>query len=370
VDFTFANHKRCFSETSALDYCGPTSYAPVPDRLLRNRGDGTFDDVTASAQIARAYGAGLGLVCTDFDGDGWTDVYVANDDHPNQLWINQRDGTFRDAALLAGCALNLDGETESSMGIDAGDFDRDGDADLFMTHLTDETNTLYRNDGKAMFEDYTVQAGLAPGSRRYTGFGTAWLDFDNDGWLDVLVANGAVKTIEALARAGDPYPLHQRNQLFRNRGDGSFEEISDRAGEAFRVSEVSRGAAFGDIDNDGDTDVLLMNNSGRARLLVNELGAGRSWLGLRMTDAEARFDLLGTRVDVIREDGERLRRTVRPAASYCSSNDPRILVGLGSASTVRAVQARWPDGRVEQWTDIPINRYTTLRRGTGHLVSE
>ena len=370
VDFTFATHKPCFSENSARDYCDPRSYSPYPDRLFRNRGDGTFEDVTAVSQIARAYGAGLGVLATDLTGDGMVDIYVANDGHPNQFWVNQGNGTFRDEALFAGCAFNLDGRAEASMGIDSADFDHDGDEDIFLTHLTTETNTLYVNDGKGTFDDYTNQAALSVESRDYTGFGTAWVDYDNDGWKDLLIANGAVMTIQEQARRGDPFPLHQRNQLFRNLGDGRFEEVTSRAGAAFELSEVSRGAAFGDVDNDGDTDVLIVNNAGPARLLINQVGNRNEWIGLRMMDAEAQIDLLDTRVEIVRGDGKSLWDRVRVAASYCSSNDPRVLVGLGPDLGIQALRAHWPDGLVEQWNDVPTGRYTTLKRGSGTPVKE
>ena len=210
---------------------GRTPTRPVADRLLRNRGDGTFEDVTGRSGLERAQGAALGVVAADFDGDGWPDLYVANDGMANQLWINRGDGTFEDRALLGGSAFNMVGDAEASMGVDAGDFDNDGDEDLFITHLTQETNTLYLNNGGGDFRDETVAAGLGSATFDATGFATGWLDFDNDGWLDLVMLNGAVKVIEALRRAGDPHPLHQPNQLFRNLGDGRFDEV-DRARRA------------------------------------------------------------------------------------------------------------------------------------------
>ena len=368
VDFTLANPKTCYSKTSARDYCGPLSYQPYPDRLFRNRGDGTFEDVTASSQIARGYGAGLGVVCADLNRDDRLDIYVANDKHANHLWRNLGDGVFGDDALLTGCGLDGDGRPEGSMGVDAGDFDGDGDEDLFVTNLSDETATLYRNDGAGVFDDCTVEAGLAAPSMTFTGFGTAWVDYDNDGWLDLIVVNGEIKTIEALAARGDPYPLHQTKQIFRNLGNGRFEEVTAEAGEAFRLSEVGRGAAFGDVDNDGDTDLLVLNNNGPARLLVNEVGNRNSWIGLRLMDRDGRVDVLNTRVEIVRRDGSSLWRQSRVAASYLSANDPRVLVGLGDDPEIRSVRAWWPGGEVEEWSDLPVGRYTTLRRGTGSPV--
>ena len=237
VDHRPGGDADCSTPTGVRNYCGPQRYLAVPDRLYRNRGDGTFDDVTAESQIASAFGRALGVVADDLDGDGWVDVYVANDGDDNQLWINRRDGTFRDGALLAGVALNHAGMAEAGMGVDAGDVDNDGDVDLFVTHLDNETNTLYVNDGTGMFEDRSARARLAAPSVPFTGFGARWFDADNDGWLDLLAVNGAVSVLQPLLQAGDPFPLHQRNQLFRNLGDGRFEDASDRAGAAFRRSE-------------------------------------------------------------------------------------------------------------------------------------
>jgi hypothetical protein len=304
------------------------------------------------------------VVTADFDGDGWIDLYVANDSRENDLWINQRNGTFRNTALQAGAAVNADGKTEASMGVDAGDFDNDGDEDLFMTNLTGEGSTLYSNRGGGLFEDVARSTGVRPVTLPYTGFGAAWFDFDSDGWLDVLTVNGAVRTIEALARARDPFPLHQRKLLLRNRGNGRFEDVTGRAGAAFDASEVGRGAAFGDVDNDGDTDVVVSNNNGPVRLLLNHARGARHWIGLRLVGPGGR-DMLGARVTIVREGAATLWRRARTDGSYASANDPRVLVGLGDAPTLPTVRVAWPDGRSESWTAVPIDRWTTLRQGTG-----
>ncbi len=363
VVFDLGRNPECFAPSSRRDYCGPSAFAGIADRLWRNRGDGTFEDVSVRSRVAAGKAAGLGVVAADFDGDGWSDLYVTNDGEDNYLWLNQRDGSFRDEALLAGVAVNREGKPEASMGVSAADFDGDGDQDLFMTHLMSETNTLYVNDG-GLFEDRTLETGLATGSLSFTSFGTSWLDVDNDGWLDLLIANGAVKVLEALARQGDVYPLDQANQLLLSVGGQRFEDATARAGPAFKIAEVSRGAAFGDLDNDGDVDVVLCNNNGPARLLRNQIGQQAPWLGLRLVGGAAGRDMLGARVEVKRAGGGSLWRRVRAGGSYCSANDPRVLVGLGGSAKVEAVRVHWPDGTAETWPAPEIGRYTTLRQGT------
>jgi hypothetical protein len=274
--------KPCYSPTSARDYCGPQVFSYLPDRLFRNQGLGTFEEVSHETGITREFGPALGVVTADFNADSWVDIYVANDGEPNQLWLNQKNGTFKNMALLAGVAVNREGAPEGSMGVDAADFDGDGDEDLFMTHWQDESNTLYINDGQGWFEDRSLATGLATPSKGFTGFGTRWFDYDNDGWLDLFVANGGVRTVPTLIQAGDIYPLHQTNQLFANLGNGRFKAITAQLGKVFELSEVSRGAAFGDVDNDGDTDIVVANNSGPVRLLVNNVGNKNHWLGLHL----------------------------------------------------------------------------------------
>lgn len=365
VDYSLRNHKECYSESSARDYCGPLSYPAVADTLYRGRGDGTFDDVTHRARIGQHFGAALGVVTADLNADGWIDIYVANDGSANQCWINRSDGTFSDEALLAGCAYDESGRAEASMGVLAEDFDNDGDEDLFMTHLTTETNTYYRNNGHGVFEDTTVHQGLALASRPFTGFGTGVVDYDGDGWLDLFLANGAVKAIDSLRHRGDPHPFHQVNQLFRNTGQGRFQDVTAVAGEAFRRSEVSRGSAFGDVDNDGDVDVLVTNNNGPVRLLLGASVGERSWIGLRLVEATGRPAPPGVRVQVELPSGRTLWRRVRTDGSYCSANDPRLLFGLGTENAVVRVRVHWPGAPVEDWLRPSVNRYVTLARGQG-----
>jgi len=368
LDFTYDNHKTCLTVTGARDYCGPSAYRGQPDRLLHNEGDGTFRDVTRESGLHAAYGPALGAVAADLNGDGWLDLYVANDGRPNQMWLNQGDGTFQDTSLMGGSAVNAEGFPEASMGVDAADFDGDGDVDLFMAHIAGETNTLYRNDGTALFEDTSILSGLGPMSKWATAFGAGSLDYDNDGWLDVLTVNGAVRTIEEQARQQIPYPLRQPNQLFRNRREGRFEEVSEQAGEALAVSEVSRGAAFGDVDNDGDTDALILNSHGPTQLLINQVGQAQPWLGLRLVTGSPPRDALGARVGLFRSGRPVLWRRARTDASFASANDPRVLFGLDEAPEVEKVQVQWPGGRTEEWIDLAVDRYTTLVEGSGREV--
>ena len=364
LNYSFENDLHCLSVAGQRDYCPPNSYRAQPSRLYHNRGDGTFEDVTAKALVGGAFGPALGVSTADFNGDGWIDIYVANDGQPNQLWINQHNGTFKETGFLSGSAVSGAGNAEASMGVDAGDFDNDGDEDLFVTNWLDQMNVLYMNDGSGNFEDRRAASGLGPPSLAKTGFGTAWFDFDNDGWLDLFVANGGVATIEALARAKDPFPLRMTPQLYRNLGNGQFENVSARAGAVFKLAEVGRGAAFGDIDNDGDVDVVMGNAAGRTRLLINNVGHRNHWLGLRLVGAHTPRDMLGARVEVIRKNGPALWRRARSDGSYASANDPRVLVGLGQAADAPRVKVIWPSGRAEEWPEVAIDRWTTLKEGT------
>ncbi len=362
VVYSYENSPRCYAPSSRRDYCGPKSYAAAPDRLYRNRGNGTFEDVTHEAGLDREYGPGLGVVAADLDLDGWLDLYVANDGEANQLWMNQKNGTFVNAALLAGVALNRMGAAEAGMGVDAADFDRDGDEDFFIAHLTGETNTLYVNSGDGLFEDRSLESRLGTPSFPYTGFGAGWIDYDNDGWLDIVVLNGAVRIVEENVRRGLENSMVQPNQLFRNQGNGLFEEITGAPVRDLAVPEVSRGAAFGDVDQDGDIDLVVMNNDGPARLLINESAAGNTWLGLRLVEKHGR-DALGALVDLEVEGEPRLMRRARADGSFCSARDPRVILGLGSGKKVRSLRVDWPDGTSEFWPSLPLNRYHEIRQG-------
>lgn len=363
VYFDVNDHKKCYANNSKRDYCGPSAFVSQQDRLFHNMGDGTFEDVTLKMLAGYQPGSGLGVVSFDANNDGWLDIYVANDGQPNQLWINQQGKKFSEEALFSGAAVNMNGQAEASMGIGAGDFDNDGDEDLIMTHIMGESNTLYLNDGTAFFEDRTIAAGLAGISLAYTAFGVNWIDYDNDGWLDLFMGNGAVLVLESLALAGDPYPLHQTNLLFKNDKGKRFIDVTAMGGDALKLSEVTRGAAFGDIDNDGDTDILLSNNNGHVRLLRNNSGHHHNWVGVQLVHPGTGSDMLGTRVVLKRAGEASLLRQVRTEGSYCAANDPRVLFGLFETKAVDAIDIFWPDGTRESWTEPVLNKYTILKKG-------
>ncbi|MEM1176824.1 MAG: CRTAC1 family protein [Acidobacteriota bacterium] len=364
LEFDLARHKPCFSASGAPDYCGPASYPPAADRLYRQRNDGRFEDVTARFGLAGPKAAALGSIPLDADGDGRLELFVANDGMANHLWDWER-GRFEEMALLAGCAVNGDGAAEASMGVDAGDVDGDGDEDLFMTHLDQETNTLYLNDG-GFFEDGSDAAGVALSSFSSTGFGTRLIDLDLDGWLDAVVVNGAIKALEPLVRAKDPYPLHQPNHVLRNLGGGRFVEVSEKVGAAMGPSHVSRGLAAGDLDNDGDVDLIIFNNNGPLRVLENRV-SGAGWIGVEAVRKDR--VALGARVGVTAGDRTQWRR-VGSGGSYASGQDPRQVFGLGAGAAPGAVRVRieWPGGAVEQWPSLEPGRYHQLAAGTGQAV--
>jgi enediyne biosynthesis protein E4 len=364
LTWTPALNTPCYGSSGERVYCSPKVYRAQQSRLYRNNRDGTFADVTSAAGLATQFGPALGVSTADFDGDGWPDLYVANDGEENQLWINQRNGAFVNRALLAGVALGPSGEAKAGMGVDAADFDEDGDEDLVVTNLTGEGMDLYVNDGRATFVNSGAGSGIGHRSLPYTGFGVGWLDVDNDGRLDLLAVNGAVQVQDRPASSERSRDLGQRPQLFRNLGNGRFDDVTAAGGPPLSATNTSRGAAFGDIDNDGDTDVVVNNNLGRAQLLLSTVGQRQHWVGVRVVGAH-RSDSLGARVAITPASGPPRWRRARADGSYASASDPRVLVGLGTLSGPARARVTWPNGRVEEWQNVAIDRYTTLTEGTG-----
>ncbi len=366
VNFSVRENKVCHSASSRRDYCGPQSFDPVPDRLFRNNGDGTFSDVTGPAGIGAAFGSGLGVVCADFNGDRHADIYVANDGNANQLWINRGDGTFRDTALLAGAAYNADGRPEAGMGVTAGDFDLDGDQDIFLSHLDGEHNTLLVNDGNGLFDDRTESFALSAMSWQYTGFGTRWADLDGDGYLDLFVANGAVKVVEELAF--EPYPYGNPNQVARNLGppDFRFTEIRDVGGPAMRLAETSRAAAFGDVNNDGHIDVLVSTSNGPLRLFRNNAAGKQAWFGVRLVGTRGNRSAIGALVMHVRDGRPDIVRRVHADASYCAASDLRVYFALTHDPGPQTVAVLWPGSAVaERFTALRSFVVSELHEGSG-----
>ena len=361
VEYALETDIPCYYKKSLRIYCGPNEYQGIADVLYRNNGDGTFTDITRSAGVYEPTTRGLGVVFTDVDNDGWMDIYVANDMSPNTLFMNQGDGSFQEEGVRRGVAYNGDGLANGSMGVDAGDYDNDGDVDLWVTNFALEANCLMQNDGDGYFEDVTFDTDLADPSFYALGFGTRFIDFDNDGWLDILVGNGHiwdnVRQIDAKQRYAQPV------QLFRNRGGISqsgagFTEITAEVG-LDKTPYVVRGMLFGDIDMDGDVDVVLCQSNRPAIILSNEIGNANAWLRVRLVGTDGNTDAIGAQVQV-ETDGMTLLREVICGASYLSGNDLCLTFGLGNATQVDTLQIRWHNGRIQQLGTVPIRQSITL----------
>jgi hypothetical protein len=371
--------KECPDRTGKSDYCGPSSFSGTVSMLYRNLGRGgdathgiRFEDVTVRSGLAQRAGPGLGVICSDFNGDHWPDIFIANDGQPNRLWINRHDGTFTEEALQRGVAFNAVGRAEGNMGIACGDVRGEGLFDLFVTHLTGETHTLWTQQPGGIFQDRTAACGLANPAWRGTGFGAVFADLDNDGALDLAVVNGRVRH-EALlpdkidaARSLGPFwsQYAERNQLFFNEGGGRFSDVSEQNAAFCGTPAVSRALACGDFDDDGGIDLVVTTVAGRAQLYRNVAPKRGHWLIVRAIDPSLNRDAYGAQINV-QAGGRTFVRSVNPGFSYFSSNDPRAHFGLGAATEISAIDVIWPDGAEESFVGGSTNRLIILRKGDG-----
>ena len=348
VDWNFQNNRYCGQKRpGGRSYCHPDNFKGVTNVLYRNNGDGTFRDVSEKAGVANPDGKTLGVSFADFDGDGWIDIYVANDSVPCFLYRNNRDGTLTDVSLAAGAALNEDGKTFAGMGTDFSDFDNDGWPDIIVTDLSNERYMLFRNNRDGTFTDLTTRSGLGNETLAYSGWSTRFFDFDNDGWKDLFVAQGHVMdTIQATA---SNLRYLQPPLMLRNR-EGRFTKVN--AGSIFQSEWAGRGAAFGDIDNDGDIDIVVANVNQKAYILRNDGGNRRAWLGIETTGGRSNRDGLGCRVKVVSASGVAQHYTVNTAVGYQSASDKRLIIGLDENQSARLVEIHWPGGAVQKLENV------------------
>ncbi len=361
--------------------CGPQGFAGGTNILYRNRGDGTFEDVSEQSGIARPRGPasmvfvnknwqpsgsyGMGVASADFDNDGWPDIYVACDSAPSLLYHNNHDGTFREVAVPAGCALDENGVALSGMGISVADYDGDGWLDIARTNFSEQVTTLYHNYGNGAFEDASIRAGLGV-NRKYLGFGVGFFDFDNDGWKDLLVANGHVYSQIADRKLHLSYK--EPKVLYRNLGNGRFEDVSSKVGSAIREENLGRGCAFGDFDNDGDVDVLINNLDGPPTLLRNDGGNKNNWIMIKCVGTRSNRSGIGTRVRVTSNERSQIGE-VMSGSSYYSQSDLRLHFGLAKATKVSSIEVSWPSGLKESFKDVPANQLLVVQETKGIIES-
>jgi hypothetical protein len=345
--------------------CGPRGLPPAKNILYHNLGGGKFADVTTKAHIDQTPGHySLGVATFDFDNDGWPDIYIACDSPASILFRNNHDGTFTDVAVTAGAAYNEDGREQAGMGVTIGDFNGDGRLDIFKTNFSDDTSTLYRNNGNGTFDDVTFAAGLGLHTQ-YLGWGAAFFDFDNDGWPDVLVVNGHVYPEVDKQHLGSTYP--EPRILYHNNGNGTFTDISADAGSGITAIHAGRGLAIGDLWNDGHLSAVVSNMNDHPSLLVNQVRSPNHWMAIRTVGTKSNRDGIGARITV--KVGSRLMvDDVRSGASYASHSDMRVHFGLGTAKKVDWVQVRWPSGRFEQFENVSVDAVQTVEEGSGSPV--
>jgi len=343
--------------------CGPRGLPPGHFTLLRNDGKGRFEDVSEAAGIKKTFtGYGMTVAAADFDNDGWPDIYVACDSMPSLMFMNNHDGTFREEGLLRGVALNEDGMEQAGMGVGIGDFALDGTLGIFKTHFADDTNILYKNDGKANFDDTTSRSGLGV-ETRFVGWGAGIVDLDNDGLPDLFLVTGSV--YPEVERKVANYPYKTPRVVFRNLGNGKFEELIDEAGPGIAAAHASRGCAFGDFDNDGDIDILVVNLNEPPSLLRNDLSGDAHWLKVKLIGTKSNRSAIGARV-ICRYGGKMQAQEVMSQSSFYSSSDLRLHFGLGAAKTAD-LEIRWPSGAKQSFLAVGANRLVTITEGKAAL---
>ena len=347
-------------------HCGPRGLPPGRAWLYRNNGDGTFTDVSEASGVSKARGSYLmTAVAADFDNDGWADIYVAGDSTPSLLFRNNHNGTFSETGLISGTALNADGSPQAGMGLAVGDYNLDGSLDIFKTNFSDDTSTVYRNDGHGMFDDVTLAAGLGV-ETRYVGWGAGMADFDNDGLPELFIATGGI--FPEVARKLPQYPMNTPRVLFRDLGNGRFEELLEEAGPGIAASHCSRGSAFGDFDNDGDVDILVVNLNEPPSLLRNDVTGNHHWLKVKLVGVQSNRGAVGGRVTA-KYGGRVQAQEVLSQASFYSSNDPRLHFGLGTATSAD-LEIRWPNGNREVVPKVDCDRLVVIEEGKGIVKAD
>lgn len=368
VDWSPEKNFWCGDKAPGMrSYCHPDVYHGQTPTLFHNNGDGTFTDVSVKSGVGLKRGNGLGVVTFDYDDDGWQDIFIANDHMPNFLFRNNRDGTFREVGYEAGVAVGLDGQFEAGMGVDAGDIRNDKRFGLVVTHLDQQIARVYANQGDGSFEDATFQSKLSYATFHSSGFGTRFLDYDNDGLSDIFMANGHV--LDNIERYHPGTLYAEPKMMFRNKGDGIFENVSDMLGGDFVAPRVSRGAAVGDFDNDGDLDILVSNNGEAPQLLRNDGGNSNHWLEILLIGTKSNRDAVGARVKVVAGD-LKLFDQRKGGMSYQSSQDPRLHFGLNQQERVDAIEIRWPSGEVTKLENVKSDQIIAVREGAGVVPQE
>jgi len=343
--------------------CGPKGLPGAGDSLFHNNGDGTFTNVSKKAGVSDPEGRyGLGAIWTDVDNDGWLDLFVANDGTGNYLYHNKKDGTFAEIGLQAGVSLDDDGVPLGSMGATVGDYLHTGQFGIFVTNFSGEHATLYRHDKPLLFTDVSYASRVAPVSTPYVGWGTGFFDYDNDGWPDLLAVNGHVYPQMENASVGTTY--RQRMLLFHNERDGKFAEVAAESGSALMIPRVSRGVAFGDLDNDGYIDAVINNLDGGPTILKNDGGSHNNWITVKLVGSGKNRDAVGARVKIVSDDLTQWDE-VHAGGSYLSSNDPRLHYGLGKKTKVSLIEIHWPDGKIDIVANVSANNFLTIEEGKG-----